>query len=74
LWVDAQIDDTLKRDDAYETLAQINERCGQAERDAERAERRTREARAFIAECRELAEIARREGKGGIALSLENML
>lgn len=73
-WVDGQIDETLKRDDAYEKLSEINERLGDAQRDLERVEKRAKEARAFIAECREIADIARREGKGGMALLLENVL
>lgn len=73
-WVDGQVDEQLKRHDLFEKIADLNDRAGRALRDAERYEARAEAAKAFIRECRDLADIARKDGKGGIALTLENLL
>jgi hypothetical protein len=73
-WVDKQVDSTLKIDDAYADLAGVQGRVEYAKREAERYEARTKEARQFISECHELAELAKEHGKGGVALSLQQLL
>jgi hypothetical protein len=73
-WVDKQVDSKLKLDDAYADLASVQGRVEYAKREAERYEARTKEARQFITDCHELAELAKEHGKGGIALSLQQLL
>jgi len=72
--VNKQVDDTLKLDNAYEELSEVQARVGYAQKEAERYEKRAAEARAFIKDCRELVDLAREHGKGGIALTLGNIL
>lgn len=73
-WVDKQVDDTLKLTSAYEKLSDVQAQIGYAQKEAERYEARTKAARQFITDCRDLADLAREHGKGGLALSLENLL
>lgn len=70
-WVDRSVDETLKREDAYEALESIRGTVEYQMQESARLEKRIMAQRAVIAEHSDLAEIARREGKGGGALLLE---
>lgn len=72
-FVDAEVDENLKRTDAYETLSDINLRIIDAKSELERTEKRANAYRSLLKERTKLADLARANGLGGDALILETI-
>lgn len=69
-WVDKQVDDTLKREDAYEALDRIKESVAYQTEETKRLQKRIEAQREVIRDHEKLATLARESGLGGAALLL----
>jgi hypothetical protein len=72
-WVEKQLDDQLKQQDAYEKLQRVEDRVAFARAEADRHQKRGEAYRELLREKPRLIELARANGLGGDALLLENL-
>lgn len=70
-WVDGQVDEQLKRHDAYETLSSLGQQIVYAKSERDRLEKRVEAMREIVREHQKLADLARNHGLGGCALLLD---
>lgn len=72
-WVEKQVDDNLKQQEAHETLTNVLDRVEWAKREADRHEKRGEAYRELLREKPRLADLARANGLGGDALLLDQI-
>lgn len=69
-WVDRQVDATLKREDAYESLQRVEDRVAYANQEADRLQKKIDAQREVIKEHEKIAALCEEHGLGGGALLL----
>lgn len=72
-WVDKKLDDTLKREDAYEDIDHLEARKTSLKGDIERLEKRADAFRDLMRQKQKLAALARDNNMGGDALLLDDI-